>query len=225
MTTTKRPGTRKPSDSSGTNRPRAASRATAMLVAALLALALAAVPASADPPDRFEVPAPGFVFPDFGVGYWFFVDVNRDAVCGGPDPFQGTALFQRIETSDAVVSQGAASAKTWLHAFVGEPGPDFNPCDNSAQAAALRGVVNLRSINNDVANEGNRANALGFWAQGELDELDGAGAATGSRYHVSWTTHVVIPPDENAGPDFMFDPAWIRADRVTLQPIGASPTP
>lgn len=157
ITTTARRRTHQPTKTSRTRGSRGASRAITMLLAACLLLALTAVPATADPPERFEAPAPGFVFPDFGSGYWFFVNVNRDAVCGGPDPFVGTALFQKLETSDAVVRQSTtAAAKTWLHAFAGEPGSDFNPCDNTAPTAALRGVVNLRTNDNDVANEGNR---------------------------------------------------------------------
>jgi len=189
------------------------------VVVVLLALALGVIvtagPAAADPPERFEEPFV-FVFPDFEHGVWVFSNIDRDFVCSdGAVGFLGVGEFQVVETVDALVLRiKALDSPTWLHPIVGELGPDFNPCDNSAEEATFSGSVDARANDNDGPNQGARANAFGDRARGVVYDADGAA------YQYGWTFKVVFPPDANDGDDFMFDESWIRVDKYFMHPIG-----
>lgn len=187
-----------------------------LIIVFLLALGLAVVaptaPAAADPPERFEEPFV-FVFPDFEHGFWVFSNIDRDFVCTG-EGFLGLGSFQAVETRDAVVLRiTALEAPTALHPIVGEPGPDFNPCDNSDPDPMYVGSVDARANDNDGPNLGARANAFGDRARGIVHDNDGLA------YQYGWTFKVVFPPDANAGPEFEFDPDWIRVDKYFFHPI------
>ncbi len=187
-----------------------------VLIVALVAGLMGAVaPAAADPPQQYEGPF-GVVQPDFEHGVWVFSNIDRDFVCSdGMEGFLGMASYQRVEPADAVVLRIVApEAPTWLHPFVGEVDEFFNPCDNSAEAAAYIGSVDIRANDNDGPNQGTRANAFGDRARGVVYDSDGMA------YQFGWTFRVVIPPEENDGDDFEFDPAWVKVEHYVLHPIG-----
>jgi hypothetical protein len=121
-----------------------------------------------------------------------------------------------VETKDAVVLRiTALDSPTWLHPIVGEPGEDFNPCDNSDPKPAFFGSVDARANDNDGPNLGARANAFGDRARGVVyDTTDGAA------YQLGWTFKVVFPPEANDTPDFVLDPDWVRVDHNVFHPIG-----
>jgi hypothetical protein len=191
-------------------------RLTITLIALVLGLVAVGAPAAADTPERVEEPFV-FVFPDFEHGVWVFSNIDRDFACtGGAAGFLGLGSIQRVETDDAVVLRvQALDSPTWLHPIVGEPGPTFNPCDNSAPEPAFVGTVDARANDNDGPNLGARANAFGDRARGVVYDTDGM------PYQYGWTFKAVVPPDANDGDDFVFDPSWIRVDKYFLHPIGA----
>lgn len=191
-------------------------RCVVLLLALCMGVMFAAAPAAADPPERFEEPF-AFVFPDFEHGVWVFSNIDRDFVCGdGEVGFLGTGHFQAVEVNDALVLRiQVFGSPTWLHPIVGEPGPDFNPCDNADPEAAFIGSVDARANDNDGPNQGRRANSFGDRARGVVYDADGLA------YQYGWTFRIVFPPDANFDDDFVFDPSWIKVDKKFFHPIGS----
>lgn len=199
-------------------------RSIVLLLVLTVGLALAVTPASADPPERFDID-------DFwvinlaeydGDLYWAFSNITKETLCTWTEwpiypPGIKLASGKAVEASDAVVIQiKLAEAPTFVHRATGDPAaPDFNPCDNSEDEPALEGALKIQANDNDGPNEGKRANSFGDKGQGKVYDV-----ATGDPWHLSYVFHIVTPPDENAGPGFMFDPNWIKADNVNLHPIG-----
>lgn len=171
-------------------------------------------PAAADPPEQFEAPW-GYVWLDVEHGYWIFINVDREFLCGdGESGFIGLLTGQMVMTSDALVIRSEMlDAPTWLHSIEGDlDDPDFGICGNSAVSPALVGTTDLRHSENDSYNEGKRANSFGDHAQGIVYDVD-----DGTRYRLRVTFRAVAPPDENG---LYFDPAWIKVESVGLHPTG-----
>jgi hypothetical protein len=176
-------------------------RVLALVGATMILMAIAA-PVTADPPPesgvvvRIQDDESFGVLPDFVNGYWIFSNVTRDAFCtwfndmdGEPFPKSlGTDQVQLVFLSDALILNLGAGGPTWLHAFVG-PDPFINPCDGSEVEPTFWGDVNVRLNDNDIPNEGKRANTFGDRGQGTLYDT------SGDAYHYSWTFRGVWNPE------------------------------
>jgi hypothetical protein len=184
--------------------------------AAAVAVIMMSTTSNAQPPSesgvvvRVERNNLWAVFPDSDNGYWVFSDVTRDDFCAwfedmGPFPMNETPdALQAVFANDALVLRGVAGGPTWLHPFVGNnPGPD--PCTGSEPEAELWGDIRVRTNDNDVPNQGERANAFGDVAQGVLADADGM------TYHYSWVYRALWNPD---GTQFT-----LKAERYNLHPI------
>lgn len=190
--------------------------------------ALAAAPASADPPERFEEPF-AFFFPDFESGKWVFINIDRGAFCDD-DGFLGTAAFQVVTTPEAsILRVSAPDAQAWLYEITGALPEDDDReklCESIGSDPVGHGTVNLRANDNETpTNDGPRANSFGNRAQGTLDELNEHGERSGRRYHLSLTVRTVIPPGESfdpEDPDDAFDPTWTRAFHSRVHLVGAA---
>ena len=186
--------------------------------AAAVSLMMMSTAASAQPPPesgvvvRVERNDLWAVFPDVDNGYWVFSDVSRDDFCTWFDdmsqqfPTNETPDdIQAVFASDALLLRGVAGGPTWLHPFIGsDPGPD--PCAGSEPAAELWGDIRVRTNDNDVPNQGTRANSFGDHAQGVLVDADGR------RYHYSWVFRALWNPD---GTQFT-----LKVERYNLHSIG-----
>lgn len=192
-----------------------------LLLVLAVGLALAVAPASADPPERFDID-------DFwvinlaeydGDLYWAFSNIEKETLCTWmewptPPPGINLASGKAVEASDAVVIQiKLAEAPTFVHRAIGDPGdPFFNPCVNSEDDPALVGALKIQANDNDGPNEGKRAAAFGDKGQGKVYDV-----VTDDPWHLSYVFRLVAPPDDNGQ---VFDPNWIKAENVNLHPIG-----
>jgi len=188
-------------------------------LAASAAVIMVSAPAAAEPPPesgvvvRIEATDSFGVFPDFENGYWVFSNVTRDAFCTWfddmslPLPTNETPDdIQLIFASDALAQLGRVGGPTWLHAFTEDPFLD--PCAGSTADAALWGDVQVRTNDNDVPNEGVRANSFGDRGQGTLYDTEGG------TYHYSWVFRALWNPDAT---EFS-----VVKETFNLHPIGAA---
>lgn len=188
--------------------------AAGLTVAAAFAT-LTAVPASASPPDRFEIPLT-FLFPDLDNELVAFVNIDRASYCtnavvdfenaviawlegGMADPFPDEPVFpdgfdgvsaMLIETGQgAVVASAKGSGLTielW-HLDAEEDRPLVGPCTDTDDGSTLfaDGTASMRAHDNDLFGSGTRGNAFGDFFKADVVAADGTEYSYSHRFHVN----------------------------------------
>jgi hypothetical protein len=188
--------------------------ATGLTVAAAVAT-LTAVPASASPPDRFEIPFT-FVFPDLEYELAAFVNIDRESYCtdevvnfenaviawleGGmvgdfpdepmfPEGFVGLSAMTKETGQGAVVASLSGSGlmiELW-HLDAEENRPLVGPCTDTDDEATLfaDGTASVRGHDNDLFGSGTRGNAFGDFFQADVIDADGNEYSYSRRFHVN----------------------------------------
>lgn len=190
-----------------------------LALACMAALVIVGTPAAADPPEasgavvRSLDDTGGFgILLDTTNEYWVFSNITRDAFCAwfnDPEaPFPGNEdpddlMFVMSADAEHLLVHGGGP--TALHAWAGD-GPGGDPCTGSLAEHSLAGDVRVRVVDNDLANEGKRANSFGNHGNGRVFD------AAGNAYHYSWRFHGLWNPD---GTEFR-----VLSDRFTLTPTG-----
>lgn len=187
--------------------------------ACIASLVVVAAPAAAGPPEesgavvRILDDTQSFgIFLDAENEYWVFANITREDFCTWFE--DEAAPFPDNEDPDDVMFVMSADAEhllvdaggpTALHAWAGD-GPGGDPCAGSFEQPSLSGDVRVRIVDNDLANEGTRANTFSEHGNGRLFDADGGA------YHYSWRFHGLHNPD---GTSFR-----VLSDQFTLTPTG-----
>lgn len=171
-------------------------------IACTAALVAMAGPVAAGPPDesgvvvRITDDREGFgILLDDVNEFWVFSNITRESFCAwlgdedGPPPLNASpddVMF--VMAADAEMLKVRGGGPTTLHAWAGE-GPGDDPCVGSVAEPTLSGDVRVRVFDNDVPNEGRRANSFGERGVARVFDADG------NAYHYSWSFHGLWNPD------------------------------
>lgn len=196
-----------------------------------------AAPATAAPPDKFEVPFT-ILFPDLENELVVFVNTDRDAYCteevvqwendviawlaGGemgdpppepafPDGFEGITVQVKETGQGAIVAlvKGSDLNLELWNIDSEEDRPLVGPCTDTDDDGIFfaAGTVSFQANDNDVFASGTRGNSFGDQGKGEVTDVDG------NDYSYSWKFHVndrCYEP-EDGPPACLIDMATLKA--------------